>query len=485
MTVSEYRPRRFQGFSWAFGNFGSAIMANVLNVFIIAFYLKEVLISPSNFDALFVTIVTFSAKLSEGLINVPVARFSDNIRTRFGRRRPFFLLTPIWVTFFVLTFACPFEDTFLILFWLLVTYGGFRWTNAAVVNPYLALLPEIAPEEYQRTVYNSYRTLFVLVGTILGILSFPILRGVFANSFGESKVTAFYATLPVAVLTFIGMAIVFFGVKENPNVATAKFGMIESFKETFKNKTFFPSYLATVSTLMLAESMLLASLPMIAQDYLGLASDDLMVSLISGIFVVSAILTIPFITILSKRVGKAKLYYYCCLSFGILAWLLLFVGQIPFITPENSVSFTVNTDDTLQVVSSSGWKNFVLMQTFLTIMIVGLPVGGVMVLGYSVFSDVIDYDEKITGQRRESMYFAAQGVVDWFFAAAGDLILGILITLFGREYFSATFTTESGLLNTGPAGLLLVGPVAGIILILGALVFRKYPLMEGKKLKTT
>ena len=232
---------------------------------------------------------------------------------------------------------------------------------------------------------------------------------------------------------------------------------------------------------MLAESMLLASLPMIAQDYIGLSPDDLMVSLISGIFVVSAILSIPFISILSKRFGKAKVYYYCCLSFGIFAWLLLLVGQIPFITPENTVSFTVNADDTLQVVTSTGWKNFILFQTFLTIMIVGLPVGGVMVLGYSVFSDVIDFDEKLTGQRRESMYFAAQGVVDWFFAAAGDLILGILLTLFGREYFSATFTTESGLLNTGPAGLLLVGPVAGVVLILGALVFRKYPLMEGKQ----
>jgi GPH family glycoside/pentoside/hexuronide:cation symporter len=481
MAITDYKPKRFQGVLWAFGNFGNAIMSNILNVFIIAFYLREVLVVPSNFDALFVTVVTFSAKLSEGLINVPVARFSDNIRTRFGRRRPFFLLTPVWVFFFVLTFSCPFEDTFLILFWLLITYGGFKWTNAAVVNPYLALLPEIAPEEHQRTVYNSFRTLFVLLGTILGIVSFPILRDIFAGPFGDTKITAFYATFPVAVLAFIGMALVFFGVKENTNVTVAHFGMIESFKETFKNKSFFPSYLATVSTLMLAESMLLASLPMIAQDYIGLSPDDLLVSLISGIFVVSAIISIPLIYILSKRLGKARVYYYCCLFFGIFAWLIIFVGQIPFITPENTVSFIVKADDTIQVVTSAEWQNFILFQTFLTIMIVGLPVGGVLALGYSVFSDVIDFDEKLTGQRRESMYFAAQGVVVWFFAAAGDLILGILLTLFGGEYFSATFTTESGLLDTGPAGLLLVGPVAGVILILGALMFRKYPLMDEKQ----
>ena len=79
------------------------------------------------------------------------------------------------------------------------------------------------------------------------------------------------------------------------------------------------------------------------------------------------------------------------------------------------------------------------------------------------------------------MYFAAQGVVDWSFAAAGDLILGGLLMLFGRQYFSSTVTTEAGLLNTGPLGILLVDPIAGTILNIEAFIFRKYPLMEGRE----
>jgi GPH family glycoside/pentoside/hexuronide:cation symporter len=481
MAVSEYKAKRFQAFSWSFGNFGNALMGNILSVFVIIFYLDEVLVSPSNFDALLVTIVTFTGKFSEGLMNVPVARFSDNVRTRLGRRKPFFLLTPIWAMFFILVFACPFDEVYMVLIWLLITYCGFRWSNAAVVNPYLALLPEIAPEKHQRTDYNSYRTFFVLIGTILGILLFPIMRGLFSDPALEiaSRESAFYATLPFAFVTLVGMAFVFFGVNENPKAVVTRFGMIESFKITFKNKSFFPSYLATVSTLMLAEAMLLAALPMIAQDYIGLAPDDIMVSLISGIFVISAIVSIPFIAFTSKRVGKAKTYYYCCLAFGILSWLLLVVGQLPGVTPTNTVEY-VMVEGALRVVTTPAWSDFTLLQTILTIIIVGFPVGGVMVLGYSVFSDVIDYDEKLTGQRRESMYFAAQGVVDWFFAAFGDLMLGLLLTIFGREYFSSTVTTEAGLLNTGPLGILLVGPVAGTILILGALLFRRYPFMEGK-----
>ena len=182
----------------------------------------------------------------------------------------------------------------------------------------------------------------------------------------------------------------------------------------------------------------------------------------------------------SKRIGKARLFYYCFLSFGILAWLTVIIGQIPFITPTNTVDFTP-VEGGYELVTSQDWQNFVIIQTLLTVFLIGTPVGGVILLQYSVFADVIDVDEELTGQRRESMYFAAQGVVDWFFAAIGDILLGIILTFFGREYFSATVTTEAGLLGTGPMGLLLVGPVAGTILILGALIFRRFPLMEGKE----
>lgn len=480
MNVSSYKPARFQKFLWGYASFGNAIMGNVLSIFVIFFYLDEVLVQPSNWDALFVTIITFSGKLSEGLMNVPVARFSDNIRTRFGRRRPFFFLSPIWAFFFILTFSCPSSELIIVLPWLLISFVGFRWTNAAVINPYLALLPEIAPEKHERTSYQAVRTVFVLFGTILGALSFPILRGIFAGMIGESRTTAFLATLPIGFLAFFGMILVFFGVKENDQAALTLLGLVESFKLTFKNKAFFPSYLATVSTAMLAEAMLLAALPMIAVNYIGLGPDDILVSLISGMFVVSALIAIPIVTKMSRRFGKARIYFYSCLFFGILSCLMVFLGQVPFITPENAISFEA-VGDRNQLVTSPDWMNFILIQLFATIFIVGLPVGGVMVLGYSVFSDVIDLDEKVTGQRRESMYFAAQGVVDWFFAACGDLILGIILTLFGREFYSPNVVTETGLLGTGPLGILLVGPVAGFFLILGALIFRRYPLMEGKK----
>ena len=478
-----YQPARYQRISWSIARFGDSIMGNVLSIFIILYYLHEVLTRPSNLDSLLVTIITFSAKFSEGLMNVPVARISDNIRTRWGRRRPFLLLSPIWSFFFILVFWCPFtEDQVpLILLWLLITYGGFRWCNAAVINPHLALLPEIAPEKHQRTEYQAFKTVFQLSGTIIGVLIFPILRTSISALTGiDDRTTAVLATIPLGIIAFLGMMVSFFGVRENENVSLTHFGMIESFKTTFQNNSFFPSYLATAATVMLAEAMLLAAIPMIGVNAIGLQPDDIMVSLLSGLFVVTAIGAVPFIVFFSKRIGKARFFYYCFLFFGILSWLTILIGQIPFITPENTVQFTP-IEGGYELVTNPDWQNFVIIQTLLTVFLVGIPVGGVILLQYSVFADVIDVDEELTGQRRESMYFASQGVVDWFFAACGDLLLGILLFLFGREYYSPIIETEAGVLGTGPLGLLMTGPVAGTILILGALLFRRYPLMESKE----
>ncbi|UCG03176.1 MAG: MFS transporter [Candidatus Heimdallarchaeota archaeon] len=485
LGTSTYKPARFQKFNWSIARFGDSIMGNVLSIFVILYYLEEVLTQPSNFDALLVTMITFSAKLSEGLMNVPVARISDNIRTRWGRRRPFLLLAPVWSFFFILVFWCPFtEDQVpLILLWLLISYGGFRWSNAAVINPHLALLPEIAPEKHQRTDYQAYKTIFQLSGTIIGVLIFPILRGIVATIMGiDNRTTAVIATIPLGIIAFLGMMISFFGIRENENASLTHFGMIESFKTTFKNNSFFPSYLATAATVMLAEAMLLAAIPMIGVNAIGLQPDDIMVSLLSGLFVITAIGVVPLIVYISKRVGKARLFYYCFLFFGVFSWLTILIGQIPIITPINTIQFTP-IEGGYELVTSPDWRNFVIIQTLLTVFLVGIPVGGVILLQYSVFADVIDVDEEMTGQRRESMYFASQGVVDWFFAACGDLMLGILLFLFGREYYSSTIATEAGIFGTGPLGLLLTGPVAGTILILGAFMFRRYPLMEGKEKK--
>jgi glycoside/pentoside/hexuronide:cation symporter, GPH family len=102
--------------------------------------------------------------------------------------------------------------------------------------------------------------------------------------------------------------------------------------------------------------------------------------------------------------------------------------------------------------------------TYLVYMVaLGPFVGATLVLSRVLISDVIDADEKRTGLRREAMYFGMQGLLTKVSFGVGPLIAMQLFAWFGN-------TAEE------PLGILLCGPVAGLLALLGWLAFRRYPL---------
>ncbi|MEW5945921.1 MAG: MFS transporter, partial [bacterium] len=99
--------------------------------------------------------------------------------------------------------------------------------------------------------------------------------------------------------------------------------------------------------------------------------------------------------------------------------------------------------------------------------LLGFPFALMIVLYNAVISDVIDYDETVTGFRREAMYYGMEGFFTKTARGAGSALAVSLFWLFGHEagkYF----------------GLLLAGPACAVFALLGALVFSRYTLGEGK-----
>jgi GPH family glycoside/pentoside/hexuronide:cation symporter len=103
---------------------------------------------------------------------------------------------------------------------------------------------------------------------------------------------------------------------------------------------------------------------------------------------------------------------------------------------------------------------------YLAVMVaLGPAVGAVLVLGRVLIADVIDEDEKRTGLRREAMYFGMQGLLTKVSFGVGPLVATLLFAVFGN-------TADA------PLGILLCGPAAGLLALLGWWAFRTYPL-EG------
>jgi len=104
---------------------------------------------------------------------------------------------------------------------------------------------------------------------------------------------------------------------------------------------------------------------------------------------------------------------------------------------------------------------------FLVFSLTGFSIAAIMVLPMPILSDVIDLDELRTGERREAMYFGAQGFLQKLGAGLSGIIMTQLFSRFG-------YSREQHL------GVDLLGPVGGFLVLIGFAIFMFYPLTEAK-----
>ena len=101
-------------------------------------------------------------------------------------------------------------------------------------------------------------------------------------------------------------------------------------------------------------------------------------------------------------------------------------------------------------------------QGMVVIGLAGIPIAGLLVLPHAIIADVTDYDEKRTGCRREGMYFGMYGIVLKSAVGLASLFVGFVLHYFGH--------TEGN-----PSGILLSGPLAAVFVLVGVLIFLRYP----------
>jgi GPH family glycoside/pentoside/hexuronide:cation symporter len=105
-----------------------------------------------------------------------------------------------------------------------------------------------------------------------------------------------------------------------------------------------------------------------------------------------------------------------------------------------------------------------LAQGIVWITLQAMAVSGFTVLLPAFVAEVTDYDETLTGQRREGTYYATLGFVDHI---ANSITLAFLplLLLLGRG--------QSDL--HGPLGVRMVGIVGGVMMLAAFMLFLRYP----------
>jgi Na+/melibiose symporter-like transporter len=98
----------------------------------------------------------------------------------------------------------------------------------------------------------------------------------------------------------------------------------------------------------------------------------------------------------------------------------------------------------------------------------GLAIAGIMILPTVILGQLIDLDESNTGANRAAMYYGVQGLFTKWVYAASAAILSFLLSAYGRS-------------AAEPLGVLLIGPVAGGLCLVGAILYSFYPEEEIRR----
>ena len=120
----------------------------------------------------FVGAVAFIVSIWDAVIDPFIGQFSDNLRSKWGRRRPFIIFgAPATAILVVLIWTPPMSSSILMVsIYFLVINLLYNTAYSLVGIPYDATMPEMAPEVHERVKLSYFKGLFGIIGVLIGSL---------------------------------------------------------------------------------------------------------------------------------------------------------------------------------------------------------------------------------------------------------------------------------------------------------------------------
>ena len=397
--AAEDRPRipMLQKLAYAGPAFSLAVVGIPVYVYIPKFYTDVIGINITILGYLL-----FSVRIFDAITDPAIGYISDRTHTRFGRRRPYIAIGSVMVaaTMFLLFNPPAGSATFSTVWFGIFVYSLFLfWT--AVVVPFESLGPEITFDYNERTSLFGIRDGFLIAGTLAAASSPALVSWLFnlpANAEGERAkffwIAVLYAPLLVATCWWCALAI---REKQGP-LRHHTLNIKQSLRQVASNRPFMILLIAyTISAIgnNLPATLILFYVEYVLQS--DLADFFLMLYFITGI------VFLPGWVALSRRTGKK------------VAWLAsmiintgAFVGVF-FLGPGDAAIYGI------------------------LVFLSGIGFGATLAIPSAIQADVIDYDELLTGERREGQYIGLWSISKKFAAAVG---IGAGLSILGLAGYS-------------------------------------------------
>ncbi len=370
--------------AWIYGSIGFplAILGYPLGSYIPRLYSTEMGIGLAQ-----IGMVIMAAAIFDALTDPLMGHFSDSLKTRWGRRKPWILLgIPFWLfaVWMLLNPAVGVTVVYLAFFFFMM-----RTCSTLFGLPYAAWGLELSSNYHFRTLIQSAREKYVLAGLMASAMLILFSEELFGRN--EASFILHNHALLVVVLVPLATLLVVMKVPEVPTYNAPKVSLREGANRMLKNKLF--TRLILIELLIAGGENFRNTLSLLfIQDYIGLPTVGRALLLYFG----AGLLAIPFWDLLARRFGKhnslaAAMVLVGCVSIGVLT------------------------------VSEGEMTKF-----YVLFALKGFCFGAFAYLPRAMLADVVDLDTIKSGAARPASYFAILGFMTKCAASFGGLSLPIL-----------------------------------------------------------
>ena len=387
-------------FGWSLGTLAMSSLLNTQTAMLMVYLISAVGIAPAVAGSL-----VFISKIYDGVTDPLMGIISDRTNSRWGRRRPYLLAGGIMAALSVIGLFSVHTVTFVptqvwILAMLLVAATAYTVFNV----PYMSMPAEMVQDPYERSKLMSFRVAWISVGTFVGIALAPRLVAYARDEMGVPETEAFsMMSLITAAIILVASVACFVATRDAAATERTRlrvpFG--EQARSALSNRPF---------------------LILLGIKYLGLYA--LSATVATNIFFVRQVMQH---------------------SEAIMLWygLAYMVGTLTAITPWVLISKRLSKAHTLALSAAlAACVNLTWLLSgpgepialyMLRAFVLAVSNGGMLLMGQSLLPDVMEYDYRKTGLRREGLYAGLYSFVEKLAFATAPLTLGVLLSTMGFD----------------------------------------------------